>query len=127
MIGSHKPRRIAEIGAGFPTLLAAAAGPVNGSGEVLASLGGGRPVQWATCQWMRADVRRPLGGLDDLVWRSVVGAARKPFGMQVLPPVLTMRMDDASGPIEWLYTAIGFGCKPWVFGWPTSTKTAAPR
>ncbi len=81
---------------------------------VAGTLGGGRVVQWTTYEWMRTDVRGPLGGLDDLVWRSFAWAARKPFVMQVLPPVLTMRMDDESGPLEWLHTAIAFGFKPWV-------------
>jgi hypothetical protein len=81
---------------------------------ITGTLGSGRVVQWATYDWMRTEVRGPLGGLDDLVWRSVVWAARKPFVMQVLPPIVTMRMDDASGPLEWLRTAMEVGFKPWV-------------
>lgn len=80
----------------------------------VATLGTGRIVQWGSYDWMRTDVRGPLGGLDDLVWRSFAWAARKPFVMQMLPPVLTMRVDDESGPLDWLHTAVEVGFKPWV-------------
>ncbi len=76
--------------------------------------GAGRIVAWTSYEWMRPEVLGPLGGLDDLVWRSVVWAARKPFALQLLPPIVTMRMDDESGPLDWLHTAIDIGFKPWV-------------
>ena len=78
------------------------------------TLGAGRVAQWGSYEWMRPEVRGPVGGLDDLVWRSLVWAARKPFAMQVLPNLLTMRVDDESGPLEWLHTAVDVGFKPWV-------------
>jgi hypothetical protein len=81
---------------------------------MLGTSGTGRLVQWGSYDWMRPGVRGPLGGLDDLLWRSLVWAARKPFVMQVLPPVLTMRMDDESGPLDWLHAAIAVGFRPWV-------------
>lgn len=37
------------------------------------------------------------GGLDDVFWRSLVWAARKPFAMMAMPPFVTVRIDDASG------------------------------
>lgn len=37
------------------------------------------------------------GGLDDVFWRSVVWAARKPFAMLAMPPFVTIRIDDCSG------------------------------
>jgi hypothetical protein len=76
--------------------------------------GAGRVVLWTSYEWMRPEVRGPLGGLDDLMWRSLVWAARKPFVLQLLPPIVTMRMDDESGPLDWLHTAVAVGFKPWV-------------
>jgi hypothetical protein len=76
--------------------------------------GAGRVVAFTSCAWMRPEVLGPLGGLDDLVWRSMVWAAHKPFALQLLPPIVTMRMDDESGPLDWLHTAVAAGFKPWV-------------
>ena len=53
-------------------------------------------------------------GADDLVWRSIVWAARKPFVMQGLPPFVTMRVDDESGPFNWMHVANEFGIEPWA-------------
>ncbi len=76
--------------------------------------GQGRGVQWGSYDWMSHSVLGPVHGLDDLVWRSMVWAARKPFVMQVLPPIVTMRADDGKGPFAWIHTANDFGFKPWV-------------
>jgi hypothetical protein len=53
-------------------------------------------------------------GLDDLVWRSIVWAARKPFVMQGMPPFVTMSIDDVTGPTDWIHIANEVGIKPWV-------------
>jgi len=37
------------------------------------------------------------GGLDDIFWKSIVWAARKPFVMLAMPPFVTIRIDDCSG------------------------------
>jgi len=74
----------------------------------------GRAVQWGSYEWISHDVKGPLYGMDDLFWRSLVWAARKPFVMQGLPPFLTLRVDDVSGPFDWIHTANEFGIKPWV-------------
>ncbi|MEM2129275.1 MAG: hypothetical protein QXZ70_01615 [Candidatus Bathyarchaeia archaeon] len=45
------------------------------------------------------------GGLDDIFWRSIVWAARKPFVMLAMPPFVTIRIDDCSGApnhFEWV-------------------------
>ncbi|MBE7436701.1 MAG: DUF4082 domain-containing protein [Anaerolineales bacterium] len=76
--------------------------------------GAGRAVQWGSYEWMSTSVRGPVYGLDDLVWRSLVWAARKPFVMQGMPPFLTMRSDDESGNFEWIHIANEFGIKPWA-------------
>ena len=76
--------------------------------------GQGHAVQWATYDWMSHAVKGPLFGLDDLVWRSIVWAARKPFTMQGMPPFVTMRMDDVSDPMTWVPTANAYGFIPWL-------------
>ncbi len=86
------------------------------------SHGQGKVVQWGSYDWISNSVKGPVYGLDDLVWRSMVWAARKPFVMQGLPNFLTMRVDDADGrglegpaSFDWLDMAIDdFGYKPWV-------------
>lgn len=76
--------------------------------------GAGRAVQFGSYSWMSHTVKGPLFGLDGLVWRSIVWAARKPFVMQGLPPFVTMRMDDTSEPDWWIDVANEFGFKPWA-------------
>ena len=36
-------------------------------------------------------------GLDDVFWKSIVWAARKPFAMLAMPPFVTARVDDGVG------------------------------
>jgi len=74
----------------------------------------GRAVQWGSYDWMSHAVKGPVYGLDDLVWRSIVWAARKPFVMQGMPPFVTMRMDDTIGPLDWIHIANEYGFKPWA-------------
>ena len=76
--------------------------------------GSGNAVQWGSYNWMSHSVKGPIYGLDDLVWRSIVWAARKPFVMQGLPPFITMRVDDENGPFGWIEIANEFGIKPWA-------------
>lgn len=78
------------------------------------SSGAGKAVQWGTYDWMSHTVKGPIFGLDDLVWRSMGWAARKPFIFQGMPPFLTMRVDDESGPFDWIHVANEFGIKPWA-------------
>jgi hypothetical protein len=84
--------------------------------------GQGRIACWTSMDWMHSNVLGPLGGLDDCLWRSLVWAARKPFVMQGLPPMITMRVDDVAGrgglwnrsPLYWVGTANKYGLKPWL-------------
>jgi hypothetical protein len=84
--------------------------------------GDGRVVLWATARWLRTDVLGPMAGLDDVLWRSLVWAARKPFAMRGLPPLVTMRVDDVAGrgglwgqsPLYWACVANRYGFKPWL-------------
>jgi hypothetical protein len=93
----------------------------------------GRIVQWATTEWMDTRFMGALGGLDDVLWRSLVWAARKPFALRGLPPLVTMRVDDVAGmghlwgqsPLWWVHTANRYGFKPWLGVFPFNlTETA---
>ena len=97
--------------AGGGTALASTAGQPF---LAVASHGAGRAVQWGSIDWMSHAVKGPLFGFDDLVWRSIVWAARKPFVMQGMPPFVTLRVDDDFGDLTWLQIANTFGFKPWV-------------
>ena len=72
-------------------------------------------------------VKGSLFGLDDLVWRSLVWAARKPFVMQGMPPFVTMRMDDVIGPLWWIHAANEYGFIPWagIFTYGINSTEAA--
>jgi hypothetical protein len=83
----------------------------------------GRIVTWTSMDWMQTAVSGPLGGLDDCLWRSFVWAAKKPFALRGLAPVVTMRVDDVSGqgeefwgesPLYWVKTANKYGLKPYL-------------
>jgi hypothetical protein len=86
------------------------------------SLGQGRVARWATSGWIYSGILGPLAGLDDVFWRTLVWAARKPFALRGLPPLAAMRVDDVAGtgsrweqsPLYWLETANRFGFKPWL-------------
>ena len=79
-------------------------------------------VTWTSMDWMHSDIFGPVRGLDDCLWKSFVWAARKPFFMHSLPPVVTMRIDDVAGrgglwdesPLYWVKTANKYGFRPWL-------------
>lgn len=99
---------------------------ITGNGQPLLVVGtqsNGRVAQWTSQDWMYYSLLGPLGGLDDCLWRSIVWAARKPFVMQALPPIVTMRVDDCVGsgrqqwdvtPFQWVKIANKYGFKPWL-------------
>lgn len=76
--------------------------------------GSGHAVQWGSYDWMSVAFRGPVYGLDDLIWRGMAWAARKPFVFQGMPPFVTMRVDDVSGPFNWIHIANQVGIKPWA-------------
>jgi len=80
----------------------------------VAGYGQGLAVQWTSYDWVSTSVLGAVDGLDDLVWRSLTWAARKPFVMRGLPNLLTLRMDDVSGPFWWVHVANEMGFKPWL-------------
>jgi len=88
----------------------------NGSNPFIAArkFGAGRAVQWGSYDWIAVAIKGPVAGMDDLVWRSIVWAARKPFVMRGLPNFVTMRVDDVGGPYGWTESATNMGFKPWM-------------
>jgi hypothetical protein len=88
---------------------------VTGEGEP-------KEVIFASSEWMKTEYLGPLMGMDDCLWRSMVWAARKPFVMRGLPPLVTMRVDDVAGrgeiwgesPLYWVGSSIEHGFKPWL-------------
>jgi hypothetical protein len=66
--------------------------------------GAGRAVQWVTNPrlWRAGALGHP-GGMDDLFWRGIVWAVRKPFVANMIPPFVTMSFDDCSGRHEFRY------------------------
>ncbi len=81
---------------------------------VVQQYGQGRAVQWATYGWMPSAVLGPVEGMDDVVWRGMVWAARKPFVIRGMPNFVSFRVDDVSGPFWWIHTANQMGFKVWV-------------
>lgn len=86
----------------------------------VAEYGIGRIVKWNSYQWTFDAYLGPVWGMDDLIWRGIVWAARKPFVMQGLPPMVTMRVDDVDdhsqtmNNLEWLSICNDYGLIPWV-------------
>jgi hypothetical protein len=59
--------------------------------------GQGRVVAWTLSPliWSQSCFGHGMG-LDDLFWKGIVWAARKPFVMRAMPPFVTFVLDDAS-------------------------------
>jgi hypothetical protein len=56
--------------------------------------GGGRAVDFTTYDFMHPDRFGFMMGIDDLIWRSMVWAARKPFIVRGYPRFYAPQMDD---------------------------------
>jgi hypothetical protein len=76
--------------------------------------GQGRAVQWGSYNWMVSTVLGPADGLDDLLWRGFVWAARKPFVMRGMPNLVSMRFDDCEGNFWWARIATEYGFRPFL-------------
>jgi hypothetical protein len=81
------------LGSSFEVLARAGDHPLLAAGHI----GQGRVVLFSSYQWLDPETLGFFAGLDDLVWRSLVWAARKPFVMQGMPPLVSMRVDDCAG------------------------------
>jgi hypothetical protein len=82
-----------------PTILRGAQGTVvakiGSSPLILATqTSGGRAVDFTTYDFMHPDRFGFMMGVDDLVWRSLVWAARKPFILRGYPRFFASQMDD---------------------------------
>ena len=65
---------------------------------IAGSCGRGRTVLFtSSVQLWTKDVLGHASGLDDVFWKSIVWAARKPFAIYALPPFATALVDDCSG------------------------------
>lgn len=86
----------------------------------VAEHGSGRIVKWNSNQWLNDAYLGPLYGMDDLIWRGIAWAARKPFVMQGLPPMLSMRVDDVDDRspqmknLQWVDICNDYGIIPWL-------------
>ncbi|MFA5864385.1 MAG: hypothetical protein WC975_06825 [Phycisphaerae bacterium] len=71
----------------------------NNSPAVIATpFGRGRSVLFAfSLQMWTNEFLGHAGGLDDVFWKSIVWAARKPFALYAMPPFTTALVDDCSG------------------------------
>lgn len=85
---------------------------------ILASTyGSGRAVHFGTYDYLKADRFGFLMGVDDLFWRSLVWAARKPFVLRGYPRLWAVQMDDTMR--DWgyrvkdLYNSALTGNNPW--------------
>jgi hypothetical protein len=80
--------------------------PRNWPAAFAARWGSGRAVQFTISprMWKREFFGHARGA-DDLFWRSLVWAAKKPFLSATLPPFVTMSFDDCSGRHELDYVS----------------------
>ena len=80
----------------------------------------GRVVKWNSYGWASESILGPVYGMDDLIWRGIVWAARKPFVIKGLPAFVTMRVDDVNGygtgvqnNFEWIGICNDYSLIPW--------------
>lgn len=104
-------------------LLNAQGAPITG-GKVLAKIGNdafitattygsGRAVDIGTYDYLRADRFGFTMGIDDLFWRSLVWAARKPFVVRGYPRFFAIQQDD---PVEDWASRVGDMFNPSLTG-----------
>lgn len=79
--------------------------------------GSGRAVQFACSPrvWHQEFLGHAMG-LDAFFWRAIVWAARKPFVAQMMPPYVTIRVDDGMGRHDFRYTEVmnRYGYRPMI-------------
>jgi hypothetical protein len=63
---------------------------------IATAYGAGRAVHVGSLEYLKADRFGFLQGVDDLFWRSVVWAARKPFIVRGYPKLWAVQMDDTT-------------------------------
>ncbi len=89
------PLAIAKLGKGSnPIAVSESGAPVCFTRAV----GKGKVVQWLVSPRLwTLQVFGHAHGLDDLFWKGIVWAARKPFAMHAMPPFVRFRFDDCYG------------------------------
>ena len=72
-----------------------------------ASCGAGKAVQFACSPrlWHQEFLGHAMG-LDGLFWRSIVWTARKPLAALMMPPYVSIRVDDAVGRHDFRYVEV---------------------
>lgn len=94
---------------------------VNGI-PLLSCLNNRNIAYWSTSLWMSGAYLGQMRGLDDCFLRSIIWTAKKPFFIRGLPPIVTLRIDDAYGtgaiwnktPFYWVKIANEYKFKPWL-------------
>ena len=106
----------------------------NATGTVIARLGNdplilaktygaGRAVHFGTLDYLHADRFGFLMGVDDLFWRSLVWAARKPFVLRGYPRLWAVQMDDTR--VSWS-SRVGDMYNPALTGSASRDGTGGP-
>lgn len=111
-----------SLGGTNPTILASVSNGVSTEPLLqITSYGSGKILKWSAYDWVYDYKLGPVMGMDDLIWRGIVWTAKKPFVMQGIPPMITMRVDDVDGTralgmtdLEWLTISNEFGFIPWI-------------
>lgn len=93
--------------AGATDLVTAATGEGPWPVVTATTYGQGRAVQWLSTDWMNPAIFGLFQGWDDMAWRGFAWSARKPFVLRGMPPLVAMRIDDATG--------VGAGAPLWNY------------
>jgi len=115
MVYNFHPDDSGSQGTATSTVLRDAQGLPHPGGTVLATIGNdafwtvttfgsGHAVNIGTYDYLRADRFGFLMGIDDLFWRSLVWAARKPFVFRAYPRLFGIQQDD---PVDGYVTRVG--------------------
>lgn len=111
---------------------------LTGSGNTaslveISEFGLGRIVKWNDYDWVFEETLGPVFGMDDILWKSIIWPARKPFVIKGMPPIITMRVDDVNGDeggvsqnFQWISICNSFGLIPWCGTFETIPAEAMP-
>lgn len=115
MVYNFHPDDTGNQGTATSTVLLNSQGVAQPGGTVLATIGNdafwtvttfgsGHVVNIGTYDYLHADRFGFLMGIDDLFWRSLVWAARKPFVFRGYPRLFALQQDD---PVDGYSTRVG--------------------
>jgi len=89
--------------------------PINHPLLFITGHGRGRAVQFTiNPRVWRKGYYGHARGIDDLFWRSIIWAVKKPFVANMIPPFISMSMEDCSGRLDFKYVDVcnRYGLKP---------------